>query len=167
MNYSSYSSFQRAGFSLIELIVTVSIISILATIVLVGVSGHKEQQDTDAAATFLLAKLREAQTAALTGTQYTANTTPCAYRVSWADTSVTTYYRYKSAADTCSESTTIETFTIPAGAAVNTPGSVDFVLPHGRIASSQVITVSKVAATSVVCLGSDGVIEVQRSSSSC
>lgn len=155
------------GFSLIELIVTVAIISIVATIILVGVSGPKEQQDTDAAASFLAAALREAQTSALTGTQYIANTTPCAYRVTWVTDTVTTYYRYKDGSGVCNLDTVTNSLALPGGTEVTTPGSVDFSLPHGEVASAQVITVSKVDAISVVCLAIDGVIRTERAASSC
>lgn len=155
------------GFSLIELLVAIAIIGIITSIVLVSSTTGKNRKDVETAALFASSKMREAQTAALTGRQHVAGTTPCSYRVAWGNSQITNSYVYKTGGGSCTSTSTISSATLPAGVSFNSSGSTDFVLPHGTIASTQVITLQKGSITQVVCLQTNGRIEVKESASSC
>lgn len=158
--------FLRA-FSLIELLVTVSIIGIISSIVLLNLGDGKTAKDVEGAAFIMSGKIREAQTSALTGKQHTANTTPCAYRIIWGSTNITSTYVSKDGSGNCSVLTTISSETLPAGVTFTNSGAIDFVLPHGRISSSQVLTLQKGVASQNICVQVNGQIEIKTGGSSC
>lgn len=157
----------RQGFTLIELLVVTAIIGIVTAIVIVGLTAHKNQKDAENAALVATSKVREAQSAALTGRQYLSNTTPCSYRVAWGSTNITNSYIYQDGSGNCTQSTVMSTTILPGGAAFSGSGTADFVLPHGAIASAYVLTIQKGAASRVVCVSTQGLVEVQLSASNC
>lgn len=157
----------RKGFSLIELLVVAAIIGIVTAIVIVGLTANKDQKDAENAAIVAASKVREAQSAALTGRQYLANTTPCSYRVAWGSTNVTNSYIYKDGSGNCTQSSVMTTAILPGGASFSGSGTTDFVLPHGAIASDSILTIQKNAASRVVCVGMEGLVEVRASASDC
>jgi prepilin-type N-terminal cleavage/methylation domain-containing protein len=157
----------RSGFSLIELLVVAAIIGIVTAIVIVGLTTHKDQKDAENAALVAASKVREAQSAALTGRQYLANTTPCSYRVAWGTTNITNTYIYKDGSGNCTQSSVMNTAILPGGAAFSGSGTIDFVLPHGAIVSDYTLAIQKNAASRVVCVKTQGLVEVQPLASNC
>lgn len=155
------------AFSLIELLVVVAIIGIMTSIVLVSTNSSKNRKDVETAAFFVSSIVREAQTRALTGKQHTANTTPCSYRITWGGSQITSAYIYKVGGGSCGSSSTINSVTLPSGVMFSGSGSVDFVLPHGSVASAQVLTLQKGSVTQVVCIQTNGRIEPEASAGSC
>lgn len=155
------------GFSLIEVLVVAAIIGIVTAIVIVGLTNHKDQKDAENAALVAAAKVREAQSAALTGRQYLSNTIPCSYRVAWGSSNITNSYIYKDGSDNCTQSTVMTTSVLPGGASFSDSGTIDFVLPHGAIASAYILDIQKNAAARVVCVSMDGLVEVHGSASDC
>ncbi len=164
-NINFYS--QKKGYTLIELLVVISIIGIVSAIVIIGLNTQKDQKDAENAALVVASKVREAQTAALTGRQHIANTTPCSYRVVWGSTNITNSYVYKDGSGNCNQVSTIGSSVLPGSAAFSGSGSADFVLPHGNIAAAQILTVTKNAASRVVCVKANGLVEVQTSAGNC
>ncbi len=154
------------AFSLVELLVVIGIIGILATILIVSLSSGKSKKEVEDGALRVAAKIREAQTAALTGKQHIVNTTPCAYRVAWGGSQITLSYMVKSGGS-CVLNSTVDATTLPPGVLFSGTGSADFVLPHGEVAESQVLTLQKGDYSWVVCLRDNGLIEAEASADSC
>jgi prepilin-type N-terminal cleavage/methylation domain-containing protein len=158
--------FLRRGFTLIELLVTVAIIGVVTSIVLVSFAGNRVKKDTESAAVVIAGKVKEAQAAVLTGRQHIPGTVPCAYRVTWSGSTLTSSYIYKSG-NSCTQVASISTYTITIGATFTTSGSLDFSIPHARTATNQIITVQKGSSTHSVCIKSDGLIDTKLSATSC
>ena len=70
------------GFTLVELVVAMALISIMATATVVSMSGSKTKQEVQAASHLVASALREAQNYALTGKNMTSNPAnrPCKFR---------------------------------------------------------------------------------------
>ena len=158
--------FSRA-FSLIELLVTVAIIGIVSSITLVSMSEGKNIKEVEGAAFVASGKIREAQTSALTGKQHTPNTIPCAYRMIWGSTNITSSYVSKDGSGNCSVLTTISSATLPSGVTFTNSGAVDFVLPHGRTALAQSLVLQKGTAIQSICIQTNGQIEIKQGATSC
>lgn len=69
-----------SGFTLVELVVSMAILSIMAAITIVSLSGTKTKQEVEGAARELAAAIREAQNYALTGRSITGGL-PCQFRI--------------------------------------------------------------------------------------
>lgn len=155
------------AFTLIELLVVIAIIGILSTIMLFSMNSHRALKEVEGAGLQVSAKVREAQTAALTGQQYTPGTTPCAYRISWGGSQVTRSYVSKDGSGNCTVLTTIDTLALTGGVAFTSVGSVDFTLPHGQISSNQSLTLQKNGSSQAVCIRTNGLIDTKPTASSC
>ena len=155
------------GFSLVELLIIITIISILSVFILVSVNNHKTKKEVEGAAFIVAGKIREAQVAALTGKQFVPGTTPCGYRAVWSGSQITVSYVSKDGSGACTVLTTMNTQTLTGGVTFTSNGAVEFVLPHGKIASDQVVTLTKSGQSQVVCVNVDGLVEPKASASSC
>lgn len=155
------------AFSLVELLVVIAVIGVLSSIMLVNLTTNRIEKEVEGAAFQVAIKIREAQTSALTGRQFIANTVPCSYRVSWSGSQLTTSYVYKDGSGNCTSITTVDAISLIAGMSFTASGSVDFTLPFAQITSSQVLTLQKASISQVVCLGSNGLIEPKATASSC
>ncbi|MCW1888555.1 MAG: type II secretion system GspH family protein [Candidatus Moranbacteria bacterium] len=169
MNYSQ----KRTGFTLIEILVVVAIISIMAGVILANVNSGRNEEAVDAATRTLVNTVRELQQYALTGKQFSNNTDPCLYQIAWtngASTYTTTYY-YKDAGGSCSQSLGIATFTLPGGVLFSGTGSFGFTLPYGKPnfgTASVALPVTKAGSVSgVVCAYKDGLIKNTVGGSTC
>jgi prepilin-type N-terminal cleavage/methylation domain-containing protein len=146
------------AFSLIELLVTISIIAILSVIVLAGLSTGKTEKELEGASQIVVSALRDAQNKALTGSQFVANTTPCSYRFSWNGAGGTLIYIYKNGT-LCSQSATVSTVALSSGVTFSNSGNVDFSLPHGETTATT-IRLTKSGQNNVVCVRDGGLVEV-------
>lgn len=155
------------GFNLIELLMVVTLIGIISSIVIYTSNQQKVLKEVENAALVMTAKIREAQTSALTGNQFVAGTTPCAYRVSWINSEVSLIYVSKNVAFNCTETATIVTESLPSGVQFGNSGSVDFVLPHGKTSALQSIALQKGGESRTVCVRSNGLIDIIIPPASC
>jgi prepilin-type N-terminal cleavage/methylation domain-containing protein len=147
------------AFSLIELLVTISIIAILSVIVLAGLNNGRTEKELEGAAQIVVSAVRDAQNKALTGSQFVANTTPCSYRFSWSGAGGTLIYIYKNGR-ICSQTATVSTIVLSSGVTFSNSGQVDFSLPHGETTAST-IRLTKSGQNSVVCVRDGGLVEVR------
>jgi prepilin-type N-terminal cleavage/methylation domain-containing protein len=151
---------KQKGFTLIEILVVITIIAIAATITLASLGNGRAQRDLETGARELVSIIREAQNDALTGKQLVAGTDPCQYRVSWNGSTYTFTYWYKNASGACSQSSPIMTRSLRPGASFSGSSSVSFFLPHavtdipGSTPRSAVAT--KGGASHVVCVYQNG-----------
>jgi prepilin-type N-terminal cleavage/methylation domain-containing protein len=157
---------QRA-FSLVELLVVIAIIGILSAILLTSLGSSKTLKEIDGASSLAATLLRETQTAALTGQQDVADTVPCLYRLNYGGSVITRYYFWKDAAGNCSNSTLLQTATLPAAVTVTNSGTVDFVPPHARINQNFTLVFSHSGYQGVACLYSNGRIETLSNTGTC
>lgn len=75
-----------SGFTLVELVVSMAILSIMAAITIVSLSGTKTKQEVEGAARQVASAIREAQNYALTGKNITSTSTNRACQFSVAST---------------------------------------------------------------------------------
>lgn len=146
------------AFSLIELLIVVSIIGIVSTIVLAGLNNGKTEKELEGAAQQVVSALRDAQNKSLTGSQFIAATTPCSYRYTWSGGGSTIIYIYKSGSS-CTQSATVSTLSLPNGVTFSGSGTVDFSLPHGDTTATT-IRLAKNGSTKTVCVRDGGLIEM-------
>jgi prepilin-type N-terminal cleavage/methylation domain-containing protein len=123
----------RAGFSLVELLVVIAIIGVLSAILMTSLNSSKSIKDIEAAASLTDTLLRETQTAALSGQQYVADTTPCLYRLNYGGSVITTYYFWKDGSGSCANSMILQTAAFPSSVIISNSGTIDFVPPHARL----------------------------------
>jgi prepilin-type N-terminal cleavage/methylation domain-containing protein len=169
MNYSR----KRTGFTLIEILVVVAIISIMAGVILANANSGRNEEAVDAATRTLVNTIRELQQYALTGRQFTSNTDPCLYQIAWSNgaNTYTTTYHYKDGSGSCTQSVAIATFALPGGVLFSGTGNFGFTLPYGKPnfgTASVALPVTKGGSVSgVVCAYKDGLIKNTVGSSSC
>lgn len=72
-----------SGFTLLELVVAMAILSIMTTATITSMNGNKTRQEVQSAARLIAATIREGQNYAVTGKNITANANarPCKFRV--------------------------------------------------------------------------------------
>lgn len=153
------------AFTLIEVLVAISILGILSTIILVNASGTRVTQDLEAGTREMVSFFRGVQNRALTGEQVGANTIPCRFEVTWDGASYSVIYHSKDNNGACVNTATIQSYTLRNGVVFSSPGNVRFTLPHadvfdtaGPVAVSKAVTLSKAGATYSVCIYKEGLI---------
>lgn len=79
-----------SGFTFVELIVAMAILSTLAAVTIASMSGNRTRQEVESATRLVASVVREAQNYALTGKNITATPTarPCQFRVVGAGASI-------------------------------------------------------------------------------
>jgi prepilin-type N-terminal cleavage/methylation domain-containing protein len=155
------------AFSLVELLVVMAIIGTLSAILLTSLGGSKSLKDIEGASSLVATLLRETQTAALSGKQEVADTTPCLYRLNYGGAVVLRYYFWKDSAGNCSNSTVVQMITLPSEVIISNSGTVDFVPPHARLTQDFNLSFSKSGYQGVLCLYSNGRIETRSNTTTC
>ncbi len=149
-----------AAFSLIELLVTVALISILSGVILAVSGNDRTSEQLENSARQVAGAFREAQNYALTGYQGVTGTDPCRFTVAWSGTGYTTTYSYKDGAGACTQTASLRSYQLADGVAFSGTGSFYFTLPHATIVPANNVTVSltKAGSTHVVCVSATGLI---------
>lgn len=167
-----------SGFTLIELVVSMAILSIMAVITIVSLSGSKTKQEVEGAARQVAAAIREAQNYSLTGKNIGASgDVPCRFRVEAAGTSSFTVQQKKFNSGSCSvDSGSSITYALPAGVTIST-GNVSFDVPRaepssdafGELDGSEKVdfSISKNGSTAHVCVYPLGRVEEKPIGGSC
>lgn len=155
------------GYTLIEMMVVIALISIFSAIVLVNSGNARVTQDLSNTGYELVSVLREAQNNALTGLQGVAGTKPCGFKFWWDNSrSYKVIYQYKNG-ENCTGTFDLRSYTLSNGVGFSgTAGEFTFTLPHGIIASNQAVVLSKADVNQVVCVYTGGHI-ITYAGSSC
>lgn len=163
---------KRNGFTLLELLVVVFIISIMSGIILASINSGRIEKQVGESVRNLTGFLHELQQYSLTGKQFVANTDPCLYRVAWnsGSSNYTATYYYKDSGGACTQTSTIATYTLPNGVTFSTTGVIGFTLPYGRLnpsATSIAMPVTKGGIAGASCVYDSGLIKDVLLSPSC
>jgi len=161
-NISSDKKVAR-GFTLIEVVVVMAIISILTSIVMTGItSTSRTQRELEINAREFEGVLREAQNYALTGKQANGGTNTCSFKVSW--TAPSTYQLIAVDCGTPPTENTLVTYTLKNGVTGPSVGSVSFALPWGvKGGTVSSVQFSKASKHYFVCISDAGKIEAKSS----
>lgn len=152
---------KQKGFTLIEIVITVTIIGIASTVILAGLGGGRSEREVEASAREFASVVREAQNYALTGKQLTPNTDPCQYRMSWSGSQYSLTYLYAAAGGSCAtpSSSVFATYSLKAGVSfVGALNTVSYSPPHATndISGSELIVLTKNGQYHSVCLYKNG-----------
>lgn len=85
---------KKPGFTLLELVIVMAIITIMTIIALSNIQSNKKSKELEAAARAVSAAIREAQNNALAGKQVTADMYPCNYQIRTSSISTRFLIRY-------------------------------------------------------------------------
>jgi len=168
-----------SGFTLIELMISVAIISIMAGVTIVSLGGSKTKQEVEGATRQVVAVIREAQNNAVTGKNISGVSTdrPCQFRVNAAGSSSDiTVQQIKSVSGVCdTDSGSALTYSLLNGVTI-AAAQVRFDVPRGEpkdsagaelIAGNIDFSVSKSGSTAHVCVYPLGRIMEKRIGESC
>ena len=157
------------GFSLVELMVVIFIVSLTAGILLSSYGEDRAVKELEANSREFAGALREAQNYALTGKRLQANTIPCGYKVKWGNSSYDLIYYYRGTGDSACQvpadsntSSTVYTRILKGGALFQTDSGVTFTLPHAvpepspGVGVPLPIILEQGSAVHVVCLYEKG-----------
>lgn len=158
------------GLTLIELMISIAIISIMAGVIIVSMSSGKTDRELDAAAREFASIVREAQNYALTGKQLVANSVPCKYHLTWVRgrSDYSLMYEYELNGTCVPPSPTYSiSYTLKNGVTFATPGIQAFYFspPHGTLsfdAGVRSVGLSKDGQSRIICIHEDGRVEVKR-----
>lgn len=148
------------GYTLLELLVVVAIVSIASAIVISNFSASRVKEDTNASVREVMAVMRQAQNDALTGRQYVANAKPCRFQVSWAGSTYTYTFWYLDSFGLCNTSLSVKSYTLKNSAAFSGVGSLSFSPPHGTVnpAVTNTIEITNSGSSRVVCVSATGLV---------
>ena len=124
-----------SGFTLIEIVVAMAILSIMAAVTITSMSGAKTKSEVDGAARQLAASIREAQNYALTGKNITSTSTNRACQFSVVSTSGSGTFVLKQASmagTTCGALANAVTYTLQNGVSFSAGSEVRFDVPRGE-----------------------------------
>lgn len=149
------------AFTLIEVLITVTLLGILSTVMLVSFGSGRINQELEGAAREVAGAFREAQNYALTGHQGVSGTDPCRFTVSWGGTSYSTTYFYKDGSGNCTQFSVIRSYVLRNGVVFGSSGSYYFTLPHATVSfvgANLPVSVTKAGVSYVVCSYASGLI---------
>ena len=165
MSHNTNTQFSRQtkrAFTLIEILITLTIISLVSTALLVNFnSSDRIGRELEGSAREVASAFREAQNYALTGYQGVAGTDPCRFDVSWGGSTYGTVYRYKDALGACTRSAALRSYELRNGIVFSGAGSFYFTLPHADVsfgAESQPVGITKAGSGSTICVYRSGLI---------
>jgi prepilin-type N-terminal cleavage/methylation domain-containing protein len=163
-----------SGFTLIELVVSMAIISTMAAITIVSMSGAKTKQEVEGAARQVAAAIREAQNYAVTGKSING-AVPCQFRISATATS-STFQLQQTNSTTCGAVSGSVSYSLQNGVQFSAAAEIRFDVPRGepRDASNAELSsgnidfvISKSGSTAHVCAYPLGRIEEKRVGENC
>jgi prepilin-type N-terminal cleavage/methylation domain-containing protein len=169
---------QLSGFTLIELMISMAILSIMTTVTIVSMGGAKTKQEVEGAARQVAAALREAQNYALTGKNIGASgDVPCQFRLEADGTSTFTIQQKKFDSGVCTaDSGSPMSYSLSNGVTVST-NNASFDVPRGEVFNDALgelngdekvdFSISKDGSTAHVCLYPFGRIEERSIGGSC
>ena len=167
-----------SGFTLIELMVSMAILSIMVTATIISMGGAKTKQEVEGAARQVAAAIREAQNYALTGKNIgSSGDVPCRFRLAATGTSSFTIQQKEFSSGSCGiDSGSPLTYSLLAGVTVST-NNVSFDVPRGEVFNDALgeldgtdevdFAVSKSGSTAHVCVYPFGRIEEKPIGGSC
>lgn len=156
-----------AGFSLIEILVTMGIIGIVTMIILTAMGGNRDLVATKSAAREMTAALRLAQNSALSGHVVGSGQIPCYFTFGWDSGSYTVTYVYHTPDNAaCNRSGTLVSRTLQDSVVAGSTGLVTFHVPFGLrgITGTTGIVLRRNgsdAAAHTVCVSAAGVVTEQ------
>jgi prepilin-type N-terminal cleavage/methylation domain-containing protein len=123
------------GFTLVELIVAMGVLSIMASVTIVSMGGAKTKQEVEGAARQVAAAIREAQNYALTGKNIgAAGDVPCRFHVTVANTSpnVTIQQIKFDSSGVCNTNSGSMVYSLQHGVVFSANAEVRFDVPRGE-----------------------------------
>lgn len=164
------------GFTFIEIVLVMAIISIMAAMVVVSLANDRVGREVETNAREFMGVAREAQNYALTGksiknSSIPATAIPCYFRVSWDNNSnsYSIVYIYKindsATCDIIGPSYDIATHPLKNGVQFSFSGSLYFELPHATFSGSMSAIFNKSSSNHIVCIYSSGRISDQSGTS--
>ena len=155
------------GFTFVEVMMVMAIISIMAGIVAVSFKTGRVDKELETNAREFAGVLREAQNYALTGKVITGSgipsgAVPCRFQVKWSGSSYKLIYYYKDAGGNCvsNSNSTIATYVLKNGVKFsnNSDESLSFTLPHADLdfSGGKIVKFIKQSSNYVVCISVDG-----------
>lgn len=171
-----------SAFTLVEVMVVISIIGIISALVTTSLSSYRVLRETDRASHFFGAVLREAQGYALAGRADTLTQENCYFGIQITSATDYNLVNYSRASGSCSNINTVTTHILPNGVQFAGLGSYPtvfaFSLPRAEVHSgttgaltplvgSQLIGFTKAGRTSYLCLYPTGRMEQRGTLNSC
>jgi prepilin-type N-terminal cleavage/methylation domain-containing protein len=151
-----FSKKNLPGFTFVEVMMVMAIISIMAGMVTVSLSKSRVERELETNAREFAGVVREAQNYALTGKQFKIDTYPCRFQVEWSISSYKLIYYYKDASENCVSNFTIATYPLKNGVVFGNGGSLFFTVPHAVFGGNTSAAFSKSSNNYFVCISSDG-----------
>lgn len=153
------------GFTLIEVVVVIAIIGIMSAMVMVSLTTGRTTRDLDRSAREVVAVLRDAQNAAVSGRAANVNENNCAYSVQISGSAYTVSNSYGNG---CASTGVLATYTLSRGVVFGSNLTASFSVPRGELTTGAAsITLSKGGSTVYVCLSAAGRITENGSNSTC
>lgn len=145
------------GFTLIEVMVVMAIISIVSGMVIVSLTDSRVKRELETNAREFVGVVREAQNYALTGKQIGGNTA-CSFSVTWMAPS-TYNLKYTPSGNCTATPTSTASYSLKNGVIfqnASTSGSFNFALPHANFSGNTSVKFTKKGIWHTVCISSDG-----------
>ena len=166
---NKFSKFKR-GFSLVELIVAITLILIMTGVLLMNQNNNKAQEDVDIAARQVVAQLRALQNEALSGKQI-GGLSVCSFNFKAAESDSNSYdVTYDKCSGGQIESLTTQLNSGKKNVTISSiPTTISFSSPRGEVASAKITFISNdnTATAYVLVCGSGNIFDTKNSSEGC
>lgn len=173
---------RSAAFTLIEVMVVISIIGITSAIIINSLSTQRAMREVDRAAHTFGANLREAQNYALAGRSTSLTQENCYYGIRITSATAYNLVNYARSGGVCDTPSTITSLALPSGVQFSGIGTYPtvfaFLLPRaevytgtsgalGTLGAAQLIGFTKSGQTMYLCLYPSGRVEQRGVTASC